>query len=109
MSCFNLCRPPTFKLGDPTKAGVWVDHTVYPNDADHIIKWNAHRLQHLEIKINHARVLGGNMGIGKDTMQECAIGPWNFAEVTPAQAMGRFNSFLKSVILRISEGRDLGE
>jgi Family of unknown function (DUF5906) len=38
-----------------------------------------------------------------------AIGPWNFAEVSPTQIMGRFNGFLKSVILRVSEARDLGD
>ena len=38
-----------------------------------------------------------------------AVGPWNFAEVSPKQVLGRFNGFLKSVILRISEARDLGE
>jgi hypothetical protein len=30
-------------------------------------------------------------------------------EVSPQQLLGRFNGFLKSVILRISEARDLGD
>ena len=34
---------------------------------------------------------------------------WNFSEVTPVQLLGRFNGFIKSVILRINEARDLGE
>ena len=38
-----------------------------------------------------------------------AIGPWNFHEVSPQQMLGRFNGFLKSVILRINEARDLGD
>src|SRR5262249_51646811 len=38
-----------------------------------------------------------------------AVGPWNFHEVSPTQMLGRFNSFVKSVILRVSEARDLGE
>lgn len=38
-----------------------------------------------------------------------AVGPWNFHEVSPKQVTGRFNGFLKSVILRISEARDLGD
>src|SRR5262249_4121642 len=33
----------------------------------------------------------------------------NFAEVSPQQMLGRFNGYLKSVILRVSEARDLGE
>ena len=57
-------------------------------------------------------MLGGNQGVGKDTILEPvknAIGPWNFSEVSPTQMMGRFNGFLKSVILRVSEARDLGD
>jgi hypothetical protein len=57
-------------------------------------------------------VLGGNQGIGKDTMLEPvkrAVGPWNFCEVTPKHMLGRFNGFAKSVILRVSEARDLGD
>jgi hypothetical protein len=55
--------------------------------------------------------LGDNQGVGKDTLLEPvkrAIGPWNFSEVSPQQVLGRFNGFLKSVILRVSEARDLG-
>src|ERR1700693_6285222 len=33
----------------------------------------------------------------------------NLSEVSPQQILGRFNGFLKSVILRISEARDLGD
>jgi hypothetical protein len=111
---FNLYRPPTLALGDPSKAGPWLDHVrrVYPNDADHIIKWLAHRVQRPHEKINHALVLGGPQGIGKDSLVEPvtrAVGPWNVAEVSPQQLLGRFNGFLKSVILRVSEARDLGE
>jgi hypothetical protein len=63
-------------------------------------------------KINHGLVLGGEQGIGKDTMLEPvkhAVGPWNFHEVSPTHLLGRFNSFAKSVILRVNEARDLGE
>jgi hypothetical protein len=78
----------------------------------HIICWLAQRVQRPQEKINHALVLGGGQGIGKDTALEPlkhAIGPWNFSEVSPQQMLGRFNGFLKSVILRVSEARDLGE
>jgi hypothetical protein len=56
--------------------------------------------------------MGGFQGVGKDTIIEpvkYAVGPHNFAEVSPKQAMGRFNGFVKSVILRVSEAHDLGE
>jgi hypothetical protein len=70
------------------------------------------RVQRPGEKINHAIVVGGKQGIGKDTILEPvkrAIGPWNFNEVSPQQMLGRFNGFLKSVILRVSEARDLGD
>jgi hypothetical protein len=114
VSCFNLYHPPTLPRGDPSKAEPWLDHvrTIYPNDADHILNWLAHRVQRPQQKINHALILSGYPGVGKDTLLEPvkrAIGPWNFREASPTQIMGRFNSFLKSVILRISEIKDLGE
>jgi hypothetical protein len=69
-------------------------------------------VQRPEEKINHAIVLGGKQGIGKDTLLQPvaqAIGPWNCCEISPRVAVGRFNGFVKSVILRISEARDRGE
>ena len=69
-------------------------------------------MQKPQEKINHGLVLGGDPGIGKDTLLEpvkYAVGPWNFAEVSPTQVIGRFNGFLKSVVLRISEAKDLGD
>jgi hypothetical protein len=114
VTCFNLYRPPTIKPGNAAKANPWLDHLskVFGDDADHLLKWLAHRVQRPADKINHALVLGGAQGIGKDTLLEPvkrAIGPWNFHEVSPQHMLGRFNGFLKSVILRVSEARDLGE
>jgi hypothetical protein len=111
---FNLYRPPRIELGDPEQAHRWLEHVhrVYPADADHIVAWLAHRVQRPDEKTNHALVLGGLQGVGKDTLLEPvkqAIGPWNFVEVSPTQLLGRFNGFVKSVILRVSEARDLGD
>jgi hypothetical protein len=111
---FNLYRPPLATSGHPSLAGPWIDHVrlVYSDQADHIVQWLAHRVQKPHEKINHALVLGGAQGIGKDTLLEPvkqAIGPWNFAEVSPQHLLGRFNGFVKSVILRVSEARDLGD
>jgi hypothetical protein len=111
---FNSYHPPTLKLGDPSKAGLWRDHVkrVYPSEAERIERWLAQRVQRPDVKLNHALVLGGPQGVGKDTLLEPvkrAIGPWNFAEVSPQQLLGRFNGFLQSVILRVSEARDLGD
>ena len=63
-------------------------------------------------KINHALVLGGEQGIGKDAVLEplkLAVGAWNFHEISPQEALGSFNEFVQSVVLRISEGKDLGD
>jgi hypothetical protein len=115
VGCFNLYRPPQIELGDADEAGPWLAHVhrLYPKDvAHHNVQWFAHRVQRPQEKINHALVLGGPQGIGKDTMLEpvkYAVGPWNFSEVTPQHMFGRFNGFVKSVILRVSEARDLGD
>jgi Family of unknown function (DUF5906) len=110
----NLYRPPQPRVGDATKAGPWLNHgrRIYPDDADQITLRLAHRVQRPHEKINHGLVLGGLQGIGKDTFLEPvkrAVGPWNFIEVSPQQMLGRFNGFVKSVVLRISEAKDLGE
>jgi hypothetical protein len=112
--CFNLYRPPVVELGDPMQAQPWVDHArkIFGSSAGHIINWLAHRVQRPHEKINHALVLGGAQGIGKGTLLEPvkrAVGPWNFIEVSPQHMLGRFNGFLKSVILRVNEARDLGD
>jgi hypothetical protein len=114
VSCFNLYRPPIIVPGNAAEAARWLDHVhkVFGSDADHIVRYLAHRVQRPQEKVNHALVLGGAQGIGKNTLLEPAkhaVGPWNFTEVSPQQMLGRFNGFLKSVILRISEARDLGE
>jgi Family of unknown function (DUF5906) len=114
VTCFNLYRPPTIKLGNAAQAGPWLNHIrkVFPDDAEHIVIWLAQRVQRPHDKINHALLLGGAPGIGKDTLLEPvkrAVGPWNFSEVSPQHMLGRFNGFAKSVILRISEARDLGD
>ena len=113
-SVFNLYRPPRPVPGDPGQARPWLEHVrrLYSAEADHLIAWFAHRVQRPDEKVNHAIILGGLQGIGKDTLLEPvkrAVGPWNWHEVSPTQLMGRFNGHLKSVILRVSEARDLGD
>jgi hypothetical protein len=65
VTCFNLYRPPTIKHGDPDKAGPWIDHVrkIYPDEANHIIKWLAQRVQRPSEKINHALVLKASVRI----------------------------------------------
>jgi hypothetical protein len=112
--CLNLYRPPQVVLGDASQANRWVDHlnALYPEDTDHIINWLAHRVQHPEQKPNHALVLGGGQGIGKDTLLapiKHAVGSWNFQDISPTNLLESFNPFVKAVVLRINEAHDLGE
>jgi hypothetical protein len=114
VATLNLYRPSMAILGDAVLATPWVElvRKVYPNDADEIFDFCAHRRQKPEEKINHGLILGGAPGIGKDTMLEglkYAVGPWNFKEVSPQDMMEGYNDYMKSVVLRISEVRDLGE
>ena len=113
-STFNLYRPPNIKPGDALKAGPWLDHVrlIYPDDAEHIFDWWAHRRQRPYEKINHALCLFGPPGIGKDTalypVKE-AVGRWNVVEIVPPALLGRFNGFARSVILCVNEVHDLGD
>ena len=108
---FNLYRPPTIEHGDADKAGPWTAlvEKIWPDDAEHIFNWFAHLVQHPDIKINHLLLLGGNPGIGKDTIIEPvtqAIGPWNSQTISPDVIMeGRFNGFYQTVLLRIGEAQ----
>jgi len=111
---FNLYRPPMIPPGDAAKAGPWLELVsyLYPDDAEHIIKWLAHRVQRPGEKLNHALVLYGLPGIGKDTILAPAIdavGPWNVATIAPDAILGNFNPYVQSVILLINEGADLGD
>ena len=110
---FNLYRPPTIRRvrGDASRWRMHIEN-IYGEYAEHIVRWCAHRVQFPGEKINHSIVLGGNQGIGKDTLLEPvkqAVGEWNFAEVSPANLHERFNPFLRNVILRVSEAREVGQ
>lgn len=110
---FNTYLPPTIvpRGGDVSR---WLRHIefIYPNEADHITKWFAHRVQRPGDKVNHGLVFIGDPGIGKDTAIEpvvAAIGPHNFRSITAARFFkSDFNGYLKSVLLRIDEVHDLG-
>lgn len=113
MLVYNRYRPPiiTPSDADPSR---WLNHLrrIYPEDWEYITKWLAQRIQRPGEKINHALVLGGNQGIGKDTMLHPAkegVGPWNWADVEPKKMMGQFNPWVESVVLCINETRDLGD
>jgi hypothetical protein len=112
---FNFYRAPKPpSAGDPAKAQRWVDHVsvLYPETCMDIIYWCASRVQNPSVKINHALVLGGDPGIGKDTLLEPvrrAVGDGNTQTVQPPVLLGRFSGYLENVILVIAEARDMGE
>ena len=59
---FNLYRPPSVvpRAGDVEP---WLNliRKVFPDQAEHIVLWLAHRVQRPHEKINHALVLGGKL------------------------------------------------
>src|SRR5215212_3685352 len=66
---FNTYRPPPDIMTENTPdVSMWSDHLqkVYPDECNHIIKYLAFKVQFPGEKINHALVLGGEQGIGKD-------------------------------------------
>jgi len=113
-STFNLYRPPTIRLGDPAGAKRWLDliKELYPDDFGHIVACFAHARQRPNVKINHVLFLGGDQGIGKDTIfagLERAVGFSNYRTITPSQIIeSEFNGEFKTVVLYISEVHDLG-
>lgn len=107
---FNMYREPPAIAGDVNNVQPWLDHVfrIYPETGGHFVRWLAHRAQRPGEKINHALVMGGGSGIGKDTLLEpvkLAVGAWNMTEVSPEVLFGRFNGFVKSIVLRVSEVR----
>jgi hypothetical protein len=110
---FNLYRPPVIKIPEDEDVAFWKIHLygLWPAEAPHIELWMAHRVQRPGEKVNHALLLGGAPGIGKDAILHPlrhAVGAWNFADVSPQTVLGNFNEYVQCVVLRISEGKDLG-
>jgi hypothetical protein len=114
-NAFNSYREPSIKYGDPDKAGKWLElvYTLFGDAGEHLIKCFAHRVQHPDIKINHAALLGSPQGTGKDSLLVpliYAIGNSNAKEVSPRELLNAdFNGFVKSILLRVSEARDMGD
>jgi hypothetical protein len=111
---YNRYRGPEPIKGNAQATLPWTLHVakMYPDDAEAIMDWLAHRVQRPGVKINHALVLGGGQGIGKDLMLDpvrLGVGGWNFKEASPGMLSGRFNQWAMSVVLRINEAHDLGE
>jgi hypothetical protein len=112
--CLNLYVPPVIKSGDSAAATPWLDHLrrLYPEEDQEIRNWLAQRVQRPGEKPNHAIVLGGGQGIGKDMLLapvKEAVGSTNFQEISPTTLMETWNPFVRAVILRMNEAHDLGD
>jgi hypothetical protein len=113
---FNLYQPPLINIthANVRAVDIFVEHWnwLYPRHAYHLLAWQAWKVQHPEIKINHCLLLGGAPGIGKDTglaPLKHAVGHWNFAEISPAEVLENWTHFRRAVVCRVSEAHDLGE
>lgn len=116
----NTYKVPELELqGDPEGAGFWLElgEYLFGNQLHHMIQCLAFKVQHPDVKINHALVMGSyDQGIGKDAWLapvQTAIGAHNFSSVTAAVARewtlkGFTETILQNVISRISEVHDLG-
>lgn len=109
---FNRYRAP--KLApEPEDVGVdmWIEHleSLWPkNEVEHFLDFCAHAVQRPDEKVNHALVLAGRQGLGKDlalTPVRRAVGDWNSGEIEPEAVMGKYNGFMKNVLLVINEVR----
>lgn len=114
MKVFNLYRAPAIINGDARMADKWRDllNLLWPEEAEHLERWFAQRIQSPHAKVNHALVMAGDPGIGKDTLLEpikANVGAWNWQEISPSMLMGRFTGWAKAVVVRVSEVRDLGD
>lgn len=110
---FNRFRPSdaVSSDGDPS---VWVNHLryIYPTDWEYIVKWMAYRIQNPGEKINHAIVLGGVQGTGKDFILKplrYGVGESNHDTVKPTELFANFTDWVEKTLLVINEARDLGD
>lgn len=114
---FNLYEPTPPGQGDADDIGPWLTHLefLFPEQAvrDHLTFFCAHVLQRPQIKINHALVIGGGQGIGKDTLIEPlrhGVGPTNWREVSPRDLIeSPWNDYARCKVMRMNEAHDLGE
>jgi hypothetical protein len=110
---WNLYHPPQIRLRPGDVSG-WLDHLrfLYPDGADRILRYFAHRVQRPQEKPNFSLLLGGAPGIGKDTVIKpllTAVGLSNVKDAKPSDILGPWSHFAKCVVLRINEMSDLGD
>ena len=105
---------PTNAVATREEVSLWMNHVklLYPEDADHLLSWFAFKMQNAGKKINHAIVLGGGQGIGKDLLLSpvrYGAGAGNSAEINPPDFFSDFHPFVESTLLIVNEARDMGD
>ena len=110
----NTYQPATITLGDPAQAAPWLAQCsrLYKEHWHHMVSYFSFLRQHPGVKINHGILMGGNPGVGKDSILkgvEWAIGSQNLKEVSPAGIFGDFTPWTKCILLRVNEVHDLGD
>ena len=111
---YNQYRAPRApKAGGDVSLWLNLVRRLFPDDADHIVKYFAHAVQFPGIKCNHALVLGSGVhGTGKDTILvalQHAVGARNYAAIKPKALGADFNPFVRNVVVQVSESRDQGD
>jgi hypothetical protein len=88
----------------------WIDHVhrLYPGEAAHILNFLAFTLQHPSVKINHAVVLAGDQGIGKNLMLQPLEQLRGFTRSTTMDmVMAGFNEWLEAKLVITNEASQL--
>jgi hypothetical protein len=111
----NTYQAPTHHTqGNPAMAGLWIEHIkrLWPDDAEVMMDYFAHTVQHPGEKINFGIVLLGEQGIGKDSALQpvrYAIGECNCKEISPDELFSNYNSYADCLLLVINEARPAAE
>ena len=115
ITAFNLYREPTLRHGDAGTGRAHGSNTIRrlsDDDADHIIKWLAHRVQRPRRKSITLSSLADRKVSARThywSRRSALSGRGTSQKCHRQHVLGRFNGFLQSVILRVSEARDCGE
>lgn len=108
----NLYRPSRLIPTRGAEVRPWLDHVTLlfgvPGDParEHFLSYLAFVLQHPGVKINHAIVLLGRHGIGKDTVLvplTRGLGAHNYSTVKPETLLGQFTHFLEGQLVVVEE------
>jgi hypothetical protein len=113
--CLNTWRPGELQPapGDVTPwLKLMTDVARFrPDEVEHFVRYCAFMLQHLDRKINHAVIIGGSPGIGKDTLLlpiKLALGAHNVGDVHSEVLLHPFNDWVVDKKLLVVQEAQLG-